>query len=780
MRAVWWMCLVGCTTEPKASFPAPDLSPWERPDERLTVPADLASRWPWLTDLSRFADHLEGPPEARPDPSHRGAYGVGNGTTFGLLGLTDPLNTLHGVVGPRYAKSGRFWGDTALTVEVDGADAPSTEAWIARVRDVDAVVTTEVFGPVTLTVIDLAPRADDARPVLLRVVHAESTAAVDVDLRVDAFDAPIALGDLIAAPDGDRQLGYVSLGDPLQLTDALRLPLGAVAPGAPVTSALVLVPADDEAGLRATVARLPDLDTLVADHTAASAPTGMRVDTTDAWLADWLDGLAWMIRVQTDADGSVQPMSRYTGTWLRDTIGPVRFWARYGQPERAAAALATLERCHAARGDIGNSCSPGTVISTPEWDDLPPFSGRTAAEGPSHLPLMADEVARWTGDTLFIDQHWAYLRRSVLAQTLTDDGLQPWSGDETFRLVMNVALGWPLEVPWQDTSWSSNSSYLMLAATDALSRHAVRRADGEEAVFDTLHDRALAGLDAFRQPDGHHAALLLRDPAEPPETAPFEDAALSAIAFGGLPPDSEDALANLAGLLAVAGRGDGTVQSPPDDLYAYAGSPLASGALTGMLPGYVLDNFTLTGHPEADLAFDQLLAYASPSGQYDEGQLYADKAAFSPLYDVGGSVGDVSARFRPWEGGLVGAAALQYLLGQGPVDTAETEAGWQLRLAPRAPGGDFGVRDLPVRGALVDVSRRWEDGAWEVTVAARGAEVPVLLEVPLGVWEDVEVAATGPEGPGGVVVRPLGERVVRFPPLVMSAGQTAMFRVGPR
>jgi VIT1/CCC1 family predicted Fe2+/Mn2+ transporter len=43
----------------------------------------------------------------------------------------------------------------------------------------------------------------------------------------------------------------------------------------------------------------------------------------------------------------------------------------------------------------------------------------------------------------------------------------------------------------------------------------------------------------------------------------------------------------------------------------------------------------------------------------------------------------------------------------------------------------------------------------------------------------VGVAATGPEGPGGVVVRPLGERVVRFPRLVLGDGQTAVFRVGP-
>ena len=63
-----------------------------------------------------------------------------------------------------------------------------------------------------------------------------------------------------------------------------------------------------------------------------------------------------------------------------------------------------------------------------------------------------------------------------------------WSGDETFRLAMNVALGYPLETPWQDMAWSSNSAMVMIAAANFLADHAAEAGHPEDEA--PLRDRA--------------------------------------------------------------------------------------------------------------------------------------------------------------------------------------------------------------------------------------------------------------------------------------------------
>ncbi|HMV66231.1 MAG TPA: hypothetical protein PKA64_05230, partial [Myxococcota bacterium] len=593
--------------------------------------------------------------------------------------------------------------------------------------------------------VDFAPRPEGVGPydvpaVIVRLVQVEGGAGRVV---VDAYDAltePFD-GGVAAVDVSGRRLGYVGGA-------AQDVPDGGVV-------AWLLVPALDSADLDARVAALDGVDPeRWLDETLAEAgawaASRAQVDVDDPWLTDWIDGLDVMLRAQTSPLGGVTPMSRYTSVWLRDSLAPVRWLGQVGRHDEARAAAEYLVACHARRGDIGNACDsgllPDEIPPEPDWGALPPMSGRTAAEGPSHLPLTFGEVARWTGDHGQIDARWAYLRRSVLGQTVSDDGLQAWSGDETFRLVMNVALGWPLEVLWEDIAWSSNSSYLMLAATDRMAREARRRGE-DDAVWTELHERVRAGLDAFLQPEGHWAAVLLRDPEAEPVTAPFEDANLMALWSGGLSPDDPQAIANLASLLRVAGRADGSIQSPPADRYAAMGSDLAGGVATGMAPGYALDNLLQAGHASVDLAFGQLLAYASPSGQYDEGVLYADRSAFSPVYDRGGTLGDVSARYRPWEGAINGAAGWRYLVGDGPDDDGV------LHLAPRVPNGldRVEVDGLRVGEVTVDVERRWADG-WEVRVRT-SAPIDVQVSVPLPPGDDAD----------GAISLPMGELRVVFP-----------------
>jgi hypothetical protein len=775
MRGWGWLFIaVGCARAPDAppaTITAPVASPWSRPDAGLALTAPRFAAVPALGDLSGFGSRIAAP---RPDSSHRGAWAVGNGVAFAQLGLADPLNTLHGLVGPVYDKGPRFFGDTALVLEVDGAARAFDTEWIGRLRGTGVVLTAGEVDGHRLEIVDLAPIPRgvgrlDRPPVLLRQIAV--TGPGPAALVVEAYD-PIVVdpGTGLAVSVDERSgrwLGYVGVAGTVvdQVDGVTRVRLRPDG-----TADLAMVFATDPGSFAARAAEVAAADparwtTETIEAWTAWSADRLQIEAADPLLVDWLDELDVMIELQRSALGGVTPMSRYTGTWLRDTIGPTRLWGFLGRHEASVTALDYLVGCHALRGDIGNSCvsglRPEQIPAEPDWSALPPFSGRTAAEGPSHLPLMYDSLARWIGDSALIDARWAYLSRAVLAQTVDEGGLQPWSGDETFRLAMAVALGWPLEHPWQDLAWSSNSSWLMIAAAQVMSAHAARR--GEADPFGPLADRVRDGLARFIQPEGHAAAFLWRDPAEPPDLRPFEDANLAALWSGALSADDPMAVANLTGLLAVAGRADGSVQSPPDALYVDLGTEISGGVATGMVPGYALVNFVETGHPSVDAAFAQLLVYASPSGQYDEGLVYSDRAAFSPLYDRSGTLGDAAARYRPWEGGINGEAGLRYLIGRGP-DTDGV-----VHLAPRTPSGLDRARYGPLRVGddRIWVERRWEGDGWAVTVEVEGGPRTIALEVPLGVWSTVAV-----DSEGEVVEAPLGERRVRFEPEAVGGART--------
>lgn len=779
------------TTHPPP-LPAPQDLTWERPVVDLSLEHGFFDDHPALANLSLFRSRFDGPSDTRPDQQHRGSLGVGNGHIFALVGLTDPLNTLHSLTGPIYHRGPRFFGDFGFTLALDGDDAPFDTEWIGRPRHLPAVVTRADAGSVHLLTVDVAPIPQGADPhevppLVLRhlLLRNDGSGPVDASVRLTAFD-PWILGEdgVLRTPLDDvdpREAGLWSPDAPwVENDETFALSAGTLAPGEEAHLRLWVAVGANPAHLTAVLADAEeaDADAWLADTLAwweRFAARGTQVEVDDPWLTDFLDGLRVMVRVQQSAGGGVVPLSRYTGTWLRDTIGPVRFYTRLGLFDEAQAALEYLHDCHRERGDYGNSCGSGQrpqdIVREVDWDALPPFTGRVAAEGPSYVALAWWELSRWSGSSDRALALWPYLRRSMLAQKI-EDGLQPWSGDETFRMAMNVVLGMPVEVPWEDIAFSSNSSFLYLAAARALAsiadEHHPEDATTLRARADEV-ERAL--IDTFTQPEGHFSAVHFRDPERDPNPLPFEDANLNAIWSRAFAPDDPVALANLEGLRVFAGQGDGTIQSPPDPQYQVNPS-FQSGFATGMLPGFTLFNFAETGDAEHPLAFREVLRYASPTGHFDEGLLYGDRIAFQPVYDRSGRTGDVAARYRPWESGIVGDAVLSYLVGAEPI------AGG-LRVRPRLTAGDaMRVGPILAGDAVAELSVRWKDEGWQVFVESLAdAPFKIQIELPLGVWEDVAWTAEGSGEAPTLEILPGGERMLVFPPEEVIPRQSAWIRV---
>ena len=788
--AVLGLCLfaaLACTPQEVPTAEGIPASLWSGGDRRPDLDHPLFEQVAGLDDLSLYAFDVAGPLDQRPDAAHRGAFAIGNGHAFALMGMTDPLNTFHSLVGPRYEKDSAFFGDVATTLERDGVPVEFEAEWIARVRGADILVTRADAPGVSLYTVDYSPRlgaAADDPPVLVRILAATRTGdpGGELTVRIQSHRTPEEVGGIpIESLDGgERNMGYLSWGTILvNDDDGLSLSLGTLEAGGSVETAMVLAFGESADAIRETADQVAGathrewLEATLDDWQAFSA-RGIQLDLPDPRIEDLIDGMRAGVRVQQSVAGGVSPMSRYTGVWLRDTIGPVRFFDRAGLHDEARAALDYLYLCASVEGDYSNQCSSGLTADDlqeePDWDAMGSWTGRLAAEGPSYVPLMYAHHVAATGDWALVEERWPYLRRALLAQQVDEEGRQPFSGDETYRVAMSAALGYDLMLMYEEECWSANSSMLMAAAAAWMADAADHLDQTEDAqTFAELAERAQSALDThFLQPGGQYAPFIFLDGTVEPR--PYEDVNLKALWAGALAPDDPRALANLDALLAAAGRGDGTVQTPLDpDYHEALGLPIDEGLLTGMLPGYVLDNLTAVGHPEAQAAFNALHRYADPAGHYTEYMVYDDMSALQLVYDPAGGLGDYTARYRPWEGGIDIDAALGYLLG-----SLAPSADADLALRPHLPNGLPWLEAGPIRAGDAAVSLRMDRARESLTARIRSeADSGFLLQI------DLPAPAGSLDGGGGTldgqpagewITLPAGERVLRFDPISVAPG----------
>lgn len=791
------LILAGCTAPDPPPLPVPAPRPWAGEDVRPSLDHPFFDDHEALRDLSLFATAVSGPEEQRPDHQHRGAFAVGNGRTFALSGLVDPLNTLHSLVGPVYHRDSHFFGDTSVVLEEDGVEIPFDREWIARPRRTGMIITRADTARHTLYTVDFAPRPRGVEPLdvppmigrILLVQASEGSGELALRLRTRR-DLSEVEGVVVETVDEEtRWLGYLPWGGSALEADGggWRVPLGSLAAGGSTTAALALATGrslQDVRDVASGIAAVGPGEWLdeTLDWWSAFSARGVQIAMADPLAIDLYDGMRVGIKQQQSAAGGVSPMSQYTLVWLRDNIGPVRFFLRAGLVEEATAALDYTFLCASIRGDYGNACDSGYVpedlVSEPDWDALGSFSGRLAAEGPSYVPLMYREHARWTGDWTRVEERWRYLRRGLLAQQIDEEGRQPFSGDETFRVAMSAALGYPLTYLYEEETWSANSSFLMAAASDWMAEAASASGNAADTpVFEELAARARSALSSHFLLDGGRYAPFIVKEGDVAEERPFEDVNLKPLWTGALSPDDPLAWSDLQGLLASAGRGDGMIQSALDpDHQDSLGLPIEEGVLTGMVPGYALWTLSEVGHAEAEAAFNQLPRYADSAGQYNEYMVYDDLSALSPIYDRVGFIGDYTARHRPWEGGINLDAFLLYLTG--PVWRAEGGLHLRPRLANDLP--EITMGPLRAGDAVASVRARRAPGEVLVEVTSLGeAGFPLEAQVPVPA-DVVEVRGATVDGAEvDVVLTSLqgGERLVEFPIADLAPGATRTFVV---
>lgn len=657
--------------------------------------------------LSRWHARF-GPPAERPGPSFRGAFAVGDGEVFALAGLADPPTTLHNLAGPVYDRGEGFFGDQSATF----ADGPFDAVWLAQSLAAPVVVTRGCRGAVCLDVIDFA--ADRCLVRHLRVHGGAASVRIALAAEAEAID-----GALVERR-GARTL-------------TTRLPGAAVEPaalrrafddGEQVTASACAADGELHPGPGALDVGAT-LDALAAAWAAEQAQR-VAIALPDPMVEDFALGVARNLAVQTARFGAVSPMHRYTRLWLRDSVGPMLAWLDLGAPARAAALLDAIDAEIRRAGDLRNSMpahlDPASAPPARDYAALPPLSGRTGAEGPTYLAWMHWLYWRHTGETARARAALPLLRRAMLAQAFSADGMLPFSGDETFRVALDAALNLPLGHPHEARSWSANSLALWLGVAPKLAELAT--ALGDEALAEALRARTPAVEAAamrFFDADGCLAALIDRETGA--RSAPFEDASLKPTWTGWLAGGDAIARRNVDCLVARLGYGPGVLQSPLAP--PYRGLPvLAGGAgvgvFTGMQPAYTLAALSAVGHRQAGHGFHALGAALLPDGMPQEYQVRGPVEPFglTLVYDATGREADQTPKLRPWEGGIALHAVVDHLIGFAPDAPRGAVA-----LAPRLPPGwdRMAWRGLRVGPVRLDVEVWAEGGATVVEVIADGA-----------------------------------------------------------
>ena len=736
--------------------------------------------------MSHWATHVMA--GDRPETRELGAFAVGNGHIFGIFALTTPLNTLHNFVGPTYEKHTKFFGD--YTVRVGPAGERNfvwDEEWAGLSLSAPVVVTRGLEGDLSLDIVNFAPWTDgEARNCLMRffiMANAGTETTAPLELRVQATRATVPTTDGgMFETAGER--GLVSLfldRDGTVEANTLFVSVGSIEPSGSTELTLVQCTQDGHDPLAVPSFDPEELLDSTAEAYQSWESDLVQFDVPDPMVADFLDGMKLTLKLQTTSQGASCPMSGYTRTWARDNIGPVLGWLAVGAHEEVAAMMDYIYGGIVLGGNLSNSYDADLDLSDlpdpPDWDSKGPLSGRVAAETPSYMVWIYGAHHRATGDLTRVQDRWGFLRHCTFDVGFEDDRLLPYTGDETFRAAMNATFGLHLEFPHHEQSFSLNSQLLWLGATQHFVALAevLGESDDRDLALEIATEMDTTVRTQYLLDDGCLSAFIERDTMEP-WPAPFEDEALKVTWAGWLEPDDSFAADSIQCLLDRVGVAPGIVQSPLNEIYAGISVLGADeGVYTGMLPGYTLSALTDIGHPEAEAAFHAMRLSMGTSGNFQEYIVYDDHNGFTVVYDATGIAQDYTTKYRPWEGGINLAAALQYLVG---FEADAPNSHFDLR--PHLPEGwpVFGVSNLRVGDDRFDVTVTRTDTGVRLEIGSRAAS-DYTVTVRFDGASQVELDGSPISTDNLTIREPFGVTSVSTAPLALEAGGEIILELSP-
>ncbi len=716
----------------------------------------LHSDYTWITDVAEgWRTAIDMDAQEPPSYDDLAAYPLGNGEIFGINGLVVPLGALSNLIGPGYQKGAGFYGACLPAVSVGDRTEHLPAQMVEWVRQAGVVHTVQRGEKVALHVYDwVAPTGG----TWYRLVIAENLAQsglTNVSL-IMAMNSPadatrqgrlvssraascLTLGVVGRAtakskgftpdvPEGAE--GAQSLASVEGLAH-LTCPIGAIEKGQSAGKLFYLTFTGKETEAQAEQAaqqiEAKGLESLVEAYEQNSAwhKQGLVVETPNTRLNDLIEIQKHIIKVQQAATGGFSPMDKYTYTWIRDSVGPVRFFLQAGYYDEVKKYLEYQYMGNARAGEIrlnlGLDLGEPTEIEEPDWSQYPV----ERAEVPSYIVLQHYWYYQQTGDAELIDEHWNYLRRCIFGQQISERGTLPFHGDETYRFPGYSAFQQGMDVHdyVQLDCQSADSAFEFVAAAESMARMArdLER-DDEVAEFEAIAGRIRTATEKYYwMPDRGYYAPAMSDFTDERHEYPFASINMRPLWIGYAEPDAQQR-SNVVNSLKYLWKEGGGVRATPD-----------FGYYTTMVAGYVLYNLVEIDHPLAPLwTLQQVHAVAEKSGGYAEMNTPQDR----PAEDIWGK-----HRCRPWEGGINAHAVVHALIR--PQVNAPAN---RISLSPwiEDEWRVMAVRNIPVGGSRLDLDVYGSVGQRVYELKVQQGEKPPAVDLNMRVPGRRITAVDGP------------------------------------
>lgn len=665
---------LGCIEE---SF---DINAWENPLwKNHTLPTTMADWFdnrPWLLNRSSWSNYITYDPQdprTIPTRPELATYGMGNGRCFGILGLSVPLSTYCCLLGPYYQFTGGYYSEVQLNTFKEGTQIYYDEEWIWRVRQSDIHITKAQTLDDTLAVytVDFVPKTLDAAIRIVIVKNISDELQSDVNVELSTYVSATVEGSYLTQSRADKNMAIYS-PDMTEITeDVIKVDLGDINPGQEKETSFYLIFYFNETQREQTLSQINadgvyNLLNTTKNYWENWMSGTLSIETPDPMVNDIIEDTKVLIHVQTDESGAVSVLNGYTNTWMRDTYGPVKYFCAIGKPQEAKQFLEFFYKAFTVTHSIQNSLSLEFDISgfaepaDPEnfWKtaEMMPESNRYPAEAPSYIVLSWYEYYKATGDLSWIDEHFEYLKYTLLLQDINEQGLMGWSADETFRIPWGLANDLGIE-PAVTSYYALNSSVLFVSAAEKLAHLASLLGRNEEAALLMVKaDLVREAVDIYYWSDeGYYYPSIHRTNSKYDTKNPFEDINIGLLYFDFLPGNNSRARSNLRKTKEYLMSSDGLIMSPS------LRSTSITNFVCGMVPGKFLVNLVKTNDPDQKKVFELMGKMATASGEYCE--LHTEDYLPYYLYHdpTGLNTVERTSRYRIWETGLNTHAILYYL-----------------------------------------------------------------------------------------------------------------------
>lgn len=710
------------------------------------VKPDLFRAHPWLDNRVSLVQEFD-LAQRTPAMSSRGVYGVGNGRAFALVGAGIPQNRLTNIVGPVYEKSesiqlppvwNRLVVNNMEVTKTPVEDVQLTESLLYRVRGAAITVNRESNGELAMYSVTYAPPDEAAIFRIITVRNKTDRPLEGLSLVVESHDrdekAGVFMNNRLLYEAADRRMLIDIPGASVKaLPGRLELPLGVLAPGGEATAVLRILFFGESVGPEeiesAPESMYPRLEA-TRRHWNEWLGGALSVRSSDGRLGDLIENTLLLLGTQiVDSNGALAVMARYSGTWCRDSYGPVRFllWGgKYDAARRIAAYYDYATRMTGFRNRYNADLDIDSAPAGFNWNDIRPQKG----DDPNILILHIYNVFRFTGDTDFVREHYGFMRRNMLGQEY-ENFIMPFHGDETYQVYVMMA-----ESAAMDRFYSVDTGFWYAVAAEAMSEMADAAGEKEDAaLFAKLARRCRAVVDeTYWLDDRGFYSPYMRKESGALAGYPFANINLRPLWNGYGDADDIKMKSNLLKTVRALMSKNGTMDTTPRLNY-----------YTGMTPGLLLFNLKKMGvYKLADRAFHGMTGrIMSPTGEfaeaYDGKDHWLEYASNPNIY-------------RPWETAINIEALLYYMLGM-EYDHHRNS----LALYPHLPPGTDWIEydNFHAGPATVDIDiRRNDSGMIEASVVNSG-EGAVSVEVYMEAGPGMDT----PPGASAEDTHPWGRRL---------------------